>query len=163
MTGLLRRRFFNEQETKCVSVYLNRDLKPQVKIGTSSCHVVLNDLQWFILVTFRCNISKNEVHELGDSRHTLSMYCGRYIRITSENTQVYLSKKHWSQLMDLASACIDRQVIKFCRLQDELVSGEISVLNQSASVHLQTLMPLISMPCGMNYHIKTSFVPNKYL
>jgi len=23
--------------------------------------------------------------------------------------------------MDLASACIDRQVIKFCRLQDELV------------------------------------------
>jgi hypothetical protein len=61
------------------------------------------------------------VHELGDSRHTLSVYCGRYIRITSENTQVSLSKKDWSQLMDWASACIDRQVIKFCRLQDELV------------------------------------------
>jgi len=81
----------------------------------------LNDLQWFILVTFKSNISKNEVHELGDSRHTLSMYCGRYICITSENTQMYLSKKDWSQLMDLASACIDRQVIKFCRLQDQLV------------------------------------------
>jgi len=49
------------------------------------------------------------------------MYCGRYIRIRSEKTQVYLSKKHWSQLMDLASACIDRKVIKFCRIQDELV------------------------------------------
>jgi hypothetical protein len=33
---------------------------------------------------------------------------------------VYLSKKDWSQLMDLASVCIDRQVIKFGRLQEEL-------------------------------------------
>lgn len=122
MTGLLRRTFFfNERETKYVSVYLNENLKPQVKIGTSSGHVVLNDLQWFILVTLKSTISKNEVHELGDPRHTLSMYCGRYIRITSENTQVYLSKKDWSQLMDLASACIDRHVLKFCRLQDDMV------------------------------------------
>jgi hypothetical protein len=122
MTGLLRRTFFfNEQETKYVSVYLNENLKPQVKIGTSSGHVVLNDLQWFILVSFKSNISKNEVHELGDSRHALSMYCGRFIHITSENTHVYLSKKEWSQLMDLESACIDRCVIKFYRLQDELV------------------------------------------
>jgi hypothetical protein len=69
--------------------------RPQtkVKIGTSSGHVVLNDLQWFILVTFKSNISKNEVHELCESRHTLSMYCGQYIRIKSENTQVYLNKK----------------------------------------------------------------------
>jgi hypothetical protein len=122
MTGLLRRTFFfNEQETQYVSVYLNENLKPHVKIGTSSGHVVLNDLQWFILVIFKSNISKNKVHELGDSRHTLPVYCGRYIRITSENTQVYLSKKDWSHLMDLASPCIDRQVIAFCRLQDELV------------------------------------------
>jgi len=119
MTGLLRRTVFNE-ETKYVSVYLNENLKPQVKIGTSSGHVVLNDLQWFILVTFKSNIS-NEVHELGDSRHILSMYCGRYIRITSENTQVYLSKKDWSQPMDLASACPEREVIRSCRLQVELV------------------------------------------
>jgi hypothetical protein len=69
--------FFNEQETKYVSVYLNENIKSQVKIGCSSGHVVLNDLQWFILVTFKSNISKNEVHELGDSRHTLSVYCGR--------------------------------------------------------------------------------------
>jgi tRNA(Phe) wybutosine-synthesizing methylase Tyw3 len=49
------------------------------------------------------------------------MYCGLYVRITSENTQVHLSKKDLSQLMDLACACIDRQVIKFGRLQDELI------------------------------------------
>jgi hypothetical protein len=150
LTGLLRRTFFNEQETKYVSVCLNEDLKPQVKIGTSSCHVVFNDLQWSILVTFKSNISKNEVHELDDSRHTLSMYCGRYIRIASENTQVYPCKNDWSQLMDIASACIDRQVIKFSRPQDELVECDISVLNLSASVHLQTQMPLISMHCGTN-------------
>jgi len=94
MTGLLRRTLFlNQQETKYVSIYLNEDLKPQVKIGTSSGHVVLNEMQWFILVTFKSNIPKNEVHELGDPRHTLSMYFGRYIRITSEDTRVYLSKK----------------------------------------------------------------------
>jgi hypothetical protein len=49
------------------------------------------------------------------------MYCGRYIRITSEDTQVYLSKQDRSNLMDLASVCIDRQVNKFCRLRDKLV------------------------------------------
>ena len=75
--------FFYKQEKKYGSSYLNEDLKPQVKIGTSSNHVVLNDLQWFILVTFKSNISKNEVHELGDPSLTLSMYCGRYIRITN--------------------------------------------------------------------------------
>lgn len=123
MTGLLRRTYYlNEKETKYVSIYLNNDdLKPHLKIGNSSGHAVLNEIQWFILVTFKSDIPKNEVHELGDSQHTLSVYCGRYIRITSENTQVCLSKKDWSQLMDLASGCIDREVIKYGRLQDELL------------------------------------------
>ena len=67
---------------------MNDDLKPQVKIGTSSGHAVLNDTQWFILVTFKSHIPKSEVQELGDSRHTVSMNCGRYIRIMSEDTQV---------------------------------------------------------------------------
>ena len=94
MTVFLHPTFFlNHQETKYVSIYLNEDLKSQVKIGTSSGHGVLNEMQWFLLVSFKSNIAKNEVHELGDPRHTLSMYCGRYIRITSEDTQVYLSKK----------------------------------------------------------------------
>jgi len=34
---------------------------------------------------------------------------------------MYLSKKYWSQLMDLASAGIDRKVVMFLGLQDELV------------------------------------------
>ena len=162
MTGLLScTLFFNEHEKNYVSVYLNENLKPHVKIGTSSGHVVLNDLQWFILVSLKSNISKNEVHELGDSLHTLSMYCRRYIRITSENTQVYLSVKDWSQLMDLGSACIDKWS-SFVDSKMNLWSGEISVLNQSAFVQLQTQMPLISIHCGMNYH-KTSLVKNKYL
>ena len=54
----------NEQETKYVSIYLNNgDLKPQVKIGTSSGHAMLNEIQWFILVTFKGDLPKNEVHE----------------------------------------------------------------------------------------------------
>jgi len=93
MTGILQRTFFNEQETKYVSIYLNDDLKPQVKTGTSD-HAVLYEIQWLILVTFKSDTPKNEVHELGDSRHTLSMYCGQYIRITSEKTEVHLRKRN---------------------------------------------------------------------
>jgi len=123
MTGSLRRTYYlNEQETKYASIYLNNDdLKPHLKIGTSSGRAVLNEIQWFILVTFKSDIPKNKVYELGDSQHSLSVYCERYIRITSENTQVYLSKKDWLQLTDLASGCIDTEVIKFGRLQDELL------------------------------------------
>jgi len=73
MTGLLRRTYYlNEQETKYFSVYLNNDdLKPRLKIGTFSGHAVLNEIQWFILVTFESDIPKNEVHELGDSQSVL--------------------------------------------------------------------------------------------
>jgi hypothetical protein len=61
MTGLLRRTYYlNEQETKYVSIYLdNDDLKPHLKIGTSSGLAVLNETQWFILVTFKSDIPKN--------------------------------------------------------------------------------------------------------
>ena len=88
MTVLHPRTFFlNEQETTTEwgPQYTDEDL------DFFRASVVI-DTQWYILVSFKSNISKNEVHELGDSRHTLSMYCGRYIRITSENTQVHLSK-----------------------------------------------------------------------
>jgi hypothetical protein len=34
---------------------------------------------------------------------------------------VYLSKKDWKVLMELASSCLNRRIIKFGRLQDELV------------------------------------------
>ena len=122
--GLLRRTYhLNEQNTKYVSIYLNDDnLKPQVKIGTPSGQAVLNEMQLFILVTFKDDIPKNEVHELGDSQHTLSVYCGRCISITSEKTQVHLSKKDWSQLLYLASVCIQREVIKYGRIHEELVA-----------------------------------------
>jgi len=88
MTGLLRRTYYlNEQETTYVSIYLNNDdLKPQVKIATSSSHAVLNEIQWFILVTFKGDIPKNKVHELGDLQHNLSVYCGRYIRVRGAKT-----------------------------------------------------------------------------
>ena len=91
-----------------------------MKIGTPYVHAVLNEMQWFILVTFKSVISNNEVQELGDTKHALSVFCGRYIRITSEKTQVHLSRKDWSQLLDLTSACIDRELIKYGSLQFKL-------------------------------------------
>ena len=52
-------------------------------------HVVLNQIQRFILVTFED--FEFGVYELGDSRHELFMYCGHYIRIKCENAQVILN------------------------------------------------------------------------
>jgi hypothetical protein len=80
--------------------------------------VVLYQIQWFILVTFKNSIPKIEVHELGDSHHNVSVYCGRYIRITSEDVSVFLSKSEWSYLMELAGSCIDRQIL---RVHDNLI------------------------------------------
>jgi len=64
---------------------------------------------------------KNELQELGELQNTLSVYCGRYFRITSRKAEVHQSEKVWSQLLDLASACIKREVIKYGRPQEELV------------------------------------------
>jgi len=120
--SLLQRTYnLNEKQTKKVSIYLDDNLRPQVKIEAPKGRAVLNYTQWFILVTFKDNIPKGEVHELGDSAHTLSVHCGRYVRIATKNIQVLLSKKEWTYLMELASACINRQVIRFSRLQDDLV------------------------------------------
>jgi hypothetical protein len=71
--GLLRLTYYlNEQQTKYVSIHLNDDnFKPEVKIATPSGYAVLNEMQWFILVTFKSDIPKNGMHELGDPQHTL--------------------------------------------------------------------------------------------
>ena len=92
--SLLQRTYnLNEKETKKVSLYLDHNLRLRVKIEAPSRRALLNDTQWFILVTFKYNIPKGEVHELGDSLHTPSIHCGPYVRITSEKIQVLLSKK----------------------------------------------------------------------
>jgi len=73
--GLLRRTYYlNEQQTKYVSTYLNDDkLKLELKIRSPSGHAVLDEMQSFILVTFKSDKPKNEAHELGDPQHTLSV------------------------------------------------------------------------------------------
>ena len=77
-----------------VSIYLKDDnLKPEVMIATP-VHALLNEMQCFILVTFKSDIPKNEMHGVGDPQHTLSVLCGMYIRITNENTEVHLSKRN---------------------------------------------------------------------
>jgi hypothetical protein len=120
MPALLERVYYlNKQMTKHGCIYLDENLTPKVKITGSTRHVVLNQIQLFILVTFKSY--KSGIHELGDSRHNLFLYCGRYIRIKCEEAQVVLNKSEWSCLMDLASSCLDKQIHKFFRLKEELV------------------------------------------
>ena len=124
LTLLERVYYLNKQRTKYVSIFLDETLNPHVKIASSSRSVVLNQMQWFILVTFKDHIPKSEVHELGDSRHTLSLHCGRYIRITSEDVHVFLNKSEWSDLMELARTCMDRQILKLFRLHEDLIEWQ---------------------------------------
>ena len=120
--------FLNKQRIKYVCMFLDETLKPHVKIASSSRSVVLNQIQWFILVTFKSHIPKSEVHELGDSRHTLSLHCGRYIRIMSEDVQVFLNKTDWSDLMELARVSMGRQILKLFRLHEDLIEWRKKVL-----------------------------------
>jgi len=83
-------------------------------------------------VIFKENIPKGKVHELGYSSHTLSIHRGRYVRIETKNIQVLLSKKEWPYLMELASASINRQLIRFSRLQDDLVQWWKKCLQERA-------------------------------
>ena len=133
MTGLLCRTYYlNEQETKYVCIYTNNeDLKPHAKIGTSSGHAVLNEIQWFILVTFKSDISKIKCTNLVTRNIPCQCTVDDIYAFTSENTQLYLSKKDWSQLMELASGCVEREVIKFGRLQNELFQWHKCVESKS--------------------------------
>ena len=56
-------------------------------IVSSARTVVLNRIQWVILVILKDHIPKDVMHELGDSRHTMELY-RLHIRITSDNVQV---------------------------------------------------------------------------
>jgi len=84
-------------------------------------------------VTFKDHDTKDVMHELGDSRHTLDLYCRRYLRITSENSHVLLNKSQWAHLMQLASSCIDRQIMKLFKLYDELIQWRNKCLENKSS------------------------------
>jgi len=78
-----------------VSIYLNDDnFKPEVKIGTPSGYTLINEMQWIILTTINSDVTKIQLHELGDTQERLSMNGGRHFHITSGITQVNLSKKN---------------------------------------------------------------------
>ena len=58
---LLERTYcFNQNGTK-VSLYLD-NLRPQVNIEALSGRALVNDTQWFILVTLKDIIPKDELH-----------------------------------------------------------------------------------------------------
>ena len=86
---------------------VNENLKTHLKTGTSSGHMVLNDLQWFILVTFKSIISKNEVHELGESRHPVNVLWTVYTHHEWEHSSV--SKQKRKVTTDGFSECLHRQ------------------------------------------------------
>jgi hypothetical protein len=83
--------------------------------------VVLNQVQWLILVTFKDHTPKDVMHEHGDWHHTLDLYCRQYIRIKSDDGHVLLNKSLWAHLMELASSCINRQMKKLLKLYEELI------------------------------------------
>jgi hypothetical protein len=82
MRTLLERVYFWIRRRQCMwpSLWLRSDTAN--KNLSSSRTVVLNQIQWPILVTFKDHIPKNVMHEHGDWRHTLDLYCRQYIRVS---------------------------------------------------------------------------------
>ena len=39
----------------------------------------------------------------------------------SEDVQIFLNKSEWSDLMELASTCIDKQILKLFRQHDDMI------------------------------------------
>ena len=104
LTLLERIYFLNKENTNYLTIFLDENLTPQVKTVSSSRSVVLHKMQFFNWVTFKDHIPKDVIHELGDSHHTLDLYCRRYIHIISDDIHVLLNKSQWAYLMELASS-----------------------------------------------------------
>jgi hypothetical protein len=111
----------NKARMRFVTLFVEECLSLHIKMVCSSRAIMLNQIQWFILVTFKDHIPKDVLHELGDTHHTLDLYCGRYISSTSDDVHILLSKSQWTYLIDLAGSCINRQILKLFHLHDELL------------------------------------------
>jgi len=89
-------------------------------------------------------------HDLGNSRHTLSTYCGQYIRITSVDTQVYLSKKRLVRPHEF-NKCLSRQTSdQTLQIARRTARWRNKCLNLNLFVRHQTQMSLILINCIMN-------------
>jgi hypothetical protein len=99
---------------------LDQHLTPYARILSGKHEVVLDQMQWFILLAFRNNIPDNKIHKLGDSLHTLDLYCGKYPRITCDNVHVVLTKQEWDCMMQMGESGLSRQLIELSHLRDNL-------------------------------------------
>jgi hypothetical protein len=102
MKRLLERVYYvNNSRIKYISLILDENLTPHARIVSGKHAVVLDQMQWFIFVAFKNNIPDNKIHELGDSLHTLDLYCGKYARITCDHVNVVLTKQEWDCMMQM--------------------------------------------------------------
>jgi hypothetical protein len=121
MKRLLERVYYvNNSCTKYISLILDQHLTPYVRIVSGKQEVILDQMQWFILLAFRKNIPDNKIHELGDSLHTLDLYCGKYPRITCDNVYVVLTRQEWDCMMQMGESGLSRQLIELSHLRNNL-------------------------------------------
>lgn len=120
MKRLLERVYFINSRTKYISLVLDENLTFHARIVCGKQEVVLDLMHWFILVAFKNNIPENKIHELGDSLHTLDLYCGKYAKITCNNVHVVLTKQEWACMMQMGESGLSRQLIELSHLRDNL-------------------------------------------
>jgi hypothetical protein len=121
--------FLNKKQSKYISIYLDRDLTPHVKIGSYSHRIVMDQLVWHILTALKDDVKHSTIHKLGDTDYALDVYRVRYFRITNYEEKVCLSKREWTYLLHLSTCCINRQLCKLDMLYDDLKLWYNSVIN----------------------------------
>jgi hypothetical protein len=89
-----------------VTIFLDYNPIPQLKNVSPSRIVVLNQVQGFILVTFKDHIPKDVMHELGGSHQTIDLSCQLYIRLTPDEVYFLLNYSRRAYQMESASSCL---------------------------------------------------------
>ena len=114
--------------TDYVSVTLNSDLVPEVRIVCGTDSVLLPKKQWFILISLKNCVPNNIFHNLGDSRYMVTSYCGRYVHIVCDSENIILTFSQWESLMEIADMYINMDLIGLIKVRQDLVSWKARCL-----------------------------------
>lgn len=93
----------NKAQTKCVTDFLDLYLTTQVNIAFCSGVVVLNAIEWFIVLPFKTGIPNSTLYQLAACYRTIDMYCKLFSRVTCTGVHVLLSGRGGLFTVDVIS------------------------------------------------------------
>lgn len=134
--------FLNKHQKKYVSISLDAEPTPRVKIACLSRCVVMKRRMWFFVMSKDC---VSTVRTFDDC--TLDVCRGRYLRIIHISYKMILGEAEWTYLIHLAFRCLNWQLHKpnischdLKQWQDKIHNCKEFCLSKSTKlIHSETL------------------------